>query len=29
MNSILDHPDTELICVADSDKDRARQVATD
>jgi len=29
MKSIVNHPDTELICVADSDKGRARQVAAD
>jgi predicted dehydrogenase len=29
MKSIIDHPDTELICVADSDNDRAKQVAKD
>ena len=29
IRTILDHPDTELTCVADSDTDRARQVARD
>ena len=29
MKSIIDHPQTELVCVADSDDDRARQVARD
>ncbi len=29
IKSIIDHPDTELICVADSDNERAKQVAKD
>lgn len=29
IRTILDHPDTELMCVADSDNDIARQVARD
>lgn len=29
MKSIMAHPDTELICVADSDHDRARQAAAE